>query len=82
MPEPMVVGIDIAGQTFLVPFGLGSPVKRFLNNRNGRKTLLRRLRRMAVELIVMGPKETLVRDLVGTREAAGFNPTIVDPGQA
>src|SRR5690242_16010865 len=53
MPESLVVGIDVAKQTFDASIGVGGSIETFANDDGGHDTLLAKLTGRAIDLIVM-----------------------------
>lgn len=82
MPETIVVGIDIAKQTFDAAIGIGGNIETFANDDAGHDALLARLAGVAVDLIVMEATGGLERDLACMLQAAGFAVAVVNPRQA
>lgn len=82
MPEAIVVGIDIAKQTFDAAIGVGGSIQTFANEDGGHDALLAKLATTAVELIVMEATGGLERDLACALQAAGFAVAVVNPRQA
>lgn len=82
MPEAIVVGIDIAKQTFDAAIGIGGRIESFANNDNGHDVFLARLAGFAIDLIVMEATGGLERDLACGLQAAGFAVAVVNPRQA
>lgn len=82
MPETIVVGIDIAKQTFDAAIGIGGNIETFANDDAGHDALLARLAGVAVDLIVMEATGGLERDLACALQAAGFAVAVVNPRQA
>lgn len=82
MPEPIVVGIDIAKLSFDAALGVGGNVKTFANDGHGHDALMSELTGNAVDLIVMEATGGLERDLACACQAAGYTVAIVNPRQA
>lgn len=82
MPDPMVVGIDIAKDTFDVALGIAGEIKTISNNASGHDTLLAALAERSIDLVVMEATGGLERDLATTLQAAGFAVAVVNPRQA
>lgn len=82
MPEPIVVGIDIAKQTFDAAIGLAGTIKTYANDDDGFDALLAELAGRAVDLIVMEATGGLERDLACACQAAGFAVAVINPRQA
>lgn len=82
MPEPIVVGIDIAKRTFDAALGVAGAIKSFTNDDSGHETLLADLAGKAVDLIVMEATGGLERDLACACQAAGFAVAVINPRQA
>lgn len=82
MPEAIVVGIDIAKQTFDAAIGIGGRIETFANNDDGHDAFLARLAGFAIELIVMQATGGLERALACGLQAAGFAVAVVNPRQA
>lgn len=82
MPEPIVVGIDIAKRTFDAAFGETGAVRTFANDEAGHEALRTALAGQTVELIVMEATGGLERDLACALQAAGFAVAVVNPRQA
>lgn len=82
VPEPIVVGIDIAKQTFDAAIGVGGSIATFANDEDGHDALLAKLAGQTVELIVMEATGGLERDLACALQAAGFPVAVVNPRQA
>lgn len=82
MPETIVVGIDIAKQTFDACLGIGGNIETFANEDGGHDALLAKLAGQTVDLIVMEATGGLERDLACALEAAGFAVAVVNPRQA
>lgn len=82
MPEPIVVGIDIAKQTFDAALGVTGRLETFANNDTGHDTLVARLSGLTVDLIVMEATGGLERDLACLLQAAGFAVAVINPRQA
>jgi transposase len=82
MPEPVVVGIDVAKQTFDAAIGIGGSIETFANDEGGHDALLAELSAQAVDLVVMEATGGLERDLACALQAAGFAVAVVNPRQA
>lgn len=82
MPEPIVVGIDIAKQTFDAAIGVAGSIETFANDDGGHDALLVKLAGQTVDLIVMEATGGLERDLACALQAAGFAVAVVNPRQA
>ena len=72
MPESIVIGIDIAKQTFDAALGVSGSIKTFANDDAGFDTLLANLAGQAVDLIVMEATGGLESNLACALQAAGF----------
>lgn len=82
MPEPIVIGIDIAKQTFDAAIGSGGRIETFTNHDDGHDALVARLSGLAVDLVVMEATGGLERDLACVLQAAGYAVAVVNPRQA
>jgi transposase len=82
MPEPIVIGIDIAKRSFDAAIGLGGRIEAFSNDDVGHDAFVSKLSQEAVDLIVMEATEGLERNLVCMLQAAGFAVAVVNPRQA
>lgn len=82
MPEQIVIGIDVAKQTFDAAIGLGGSIETFANDDGGHDGLLAKLVGSVVDLIVMEATGGLERDLACALQAAGFAVAVVNPRQA
>lgn len=82
MPEAIVVGIDIAKQTFDAAIGVGGSIETFANDDGGHDLVLSKLASVTVDLIVMEATGGLERDLACACQAAGFAVAVVNPRQA
>lgn len=82
MPEPIVVGIDIAKLSFDAALGVTTDVRTFPNDDAGHEALITALAGQTVELIVMEATGGLERDLACALQAAGFAVAVVNPRQA
>ncbi len=82
MPEPIVIGIDIAKQTFDVAFGVAGTIESFPNDDAGHDALIAKLAGVAVDLIVMEATGGLERDLACALQACGFAVAVINPRQA
>lgn len=82
MPEAIVIGIDIAKQTFDAAVGVTGSIETFTNDDAGHNELLARLAGKSVDLVVMEATGGLERDLACTLQAAGFAVAVVNPRQA
>lgn len=82
MPEPIVIGVDIAKQTFDAAIGVAGAIKTFANDDGGHDALMAELAAKAVDLIVMEATGGLERNLACALQAAGFAVAVVNPRQA
>jgi transposase len=82
MPEPIVIGIDIAKLTFDAAIGVTGSIKTFANEDSGHDALMAELAEKPVDLIVMEATGGLERDLACALQAAGFPVAVVNPRQA
>jgi transposase len=82
MPEPIVIGIDIAKQTFDVAFGVAGTIESFPSDDAGHDALTAKLAGVAVDLIVMEATGGLERDLACALQACGFAVAVINPRQA
>lgn len=82
MPETLVVGIDIAKQTFDAAIGVAGSIETFTNDDAGHDAFVAKLAGVTVDLIVMEATGGLERDLACTLQAAGFAVAVVNPRQA
>jgi transposase len=82
MPEAIVVGIDIAKQTFDVAIGVTGHIETFANDDGGHDALVAQLSGVTVDLIVLEATGGLERDLACLLQAAGFAVAVVNPRQA
>ena len=82
MPEPIVVGIDIAKQTFDAAIGVARSIETFANDDEGHDALRVKLAEHTVDLIVMEATGALERNLACALQAAGFAVAVVNPRQA
>lgn len=82
MPESIVIGIDIAKQTFDAALGVSGSIKTFANDDAGFDTLLANLAGQAVDLIVMEATGGLESNLACALQAAGFAVAVINPRQA
>lgn len=82
MPEPIVVGVDIAKKTFDAAFGCTGKIQSFPNDDAGHEALLAALVGRTVALIVMEATGGLERHLACALQAAGFAVAVVNPRQA
>jgi transposase len=82
MPEAIVVGIDIAKQTFDAALGVVGSIETFTNDDAGHDAFAAKLAGGAVDLIVMEATGGLERDLACMLQAAGFAVAVVNPRQA
>jgi transposase len=82
VPEPIVVGIDIAKQSFDAAIGVAGSVTTFANDDTGHEALMAELAEKTVDLIVMEATGGLERDLACALQAAGFAVAVVNPRQA
>ncbi len=82
MPEPIVVGVDIAKKTFDVAIGCTGAIHSFPNDDAGHESLIAALATHSVDLIVMEATGGLERHLACALQAAGFAIAVVNPRQA
>jgi transposase len=82
MPEPIVVGIDIAKKTFDVALGSSKNICSFSNDDPGHGALLAAFAGHTVALIVMEATGGLERDPACVLQAAGYAIAVVNPRQA
>ena len=82
MPEPIVIGIDIAKRTFDAAFGVAGTIESFPNDDAGHDALAAKLAGVAVDLIVMEATGGLERDLACALQACGFAVAVINPRQA
>jgi transposase len=82
MPETIVVGIDIAKQTFDAAIGITGNIKTFANDDGGHDALVTEMAGLNVDLIVMEATGGLERDLACMLQATGFAVAVVNPRQA
>jgi transposase len=82
VPEPIVVGIDIAKHSFDAAIGVAGAIQTFVNDDGGHDALMAELAGKAVDLIVMEATGGLERDLACALQAAGFTVAVVNPRQA
>lgn len=82
MPEPIVVGIDIAKKTFDAALGVGGTIKTFANEDSGHDCLIAELASLNVDLLLMEATGGLELDLACTLQAAGFTVVVINPRQA
>lgn len=82
MPESIVVGIDVAKQSFDACIGVGGSIETFANDDGGHDALLAKLSGKAIDLVVMEATGGLERDLACALQAAGFAVAVVNPRQA
>jgi transposase len=82
MSDPIVIGIDIAKQTFDAALGVAGSIETFANTDEGHDALLARLVGATVDLVVMEATGGLERDLACTLQASGFAVAVVNPRQA
>lgn len=82
MPEQIVIGIDVAKQTFDAAIGIGGSIETFANDDEGHDALLAKLAGRMVDFIVMEATGGLERDLACALQAAGFAVAVVNPRQA
>lgn len=82
MPEAIVVGIDIAKQTFDAAIGVGGSIETFANDDASHDAFLSKLAGVTVDLIVMEATGGLERDLACACQVAGFAVAVVNPRQA
>lgn len=82
MPEPIVVGVDIAKKTFDAAIGCTGDIHSFSNDDAGHEALIAALAGHSVALIVMEATGGLERHLACALQAAGFVIAVVNPRQA
>ncbi|MEW5891403.1 MAG: IS110 family transposase [Pseudomonadota bacterium] len=82
MSETIVVGIDIAKQTFDAAIGVAGSIETFANDDAGYDAFVTKLTGMTVDLVVMEATGGLERDLACMLQAAGFAVAVVNPRQA
>jgi transposase len=82
VPESIVIGIDIAKQTFDAALGVSGSIKTFANDDAGFDTLLANLAGQAVDLIVMEATGGLESNLACALQATGFAVAVINPRQA
>jgi transposase len=82
MPEPLVIGIDIAKLTFDAAIGVAGTIKSFTNDDSGHESLIADLTDKSVDLILMEATGGLERNLACTLQAAGFAVVVINPRQA
>lgn len=82
MPEPIVVGVDIAKKTFDAAIGCTGAIHSFPNDDAGHEALIAALATHSVDLIVMEATGGLERHLACALQAAGFAIAVVNPRQA
>lgn len=82
MSEAIVIGIDVAKQTFDAAVGVTGSIETFTNDDAGHNELLTKLSGKTVDLIVMEATGGLERDLACALHAAGFAVAVVNPRQA
>lgn len=82
MPDPIVVGIDVAKRTFDAALGVGGSIKSFANEDAGHDALVTELGAQRVDLVVMEATGGLERDLACALQAAGFAVAVINPRQA
>jgi transposase len=82
MPEPIVIGIDVAKHSFEAALGVGGSIRTFPNEDAGHDELIGELIGRSVELIVMEATGGLERDLACALQAAGFAVAVINPRQA
>lgn len=82
MPEPIVVGVDIAKKTFDAAIGCTGHIHSFPNDDNGHEALVNVLADFSVDLVVMEATGGLERHLACALQAAGFPIAVVNPRQA
>lgn len=82
MPEAIVVGIDIAKQTFDAALGVDGRIETFANDDAGHDAFVAKLLGVTVDLIVMEATGALERDLACMLQGAGFAVAVVNPRQA
>lgn len=78
----MVVGIDIAKETFDVAFGVNGAVEQFANSPEGHDGLIAKLNGTPVELIVLEATGGYEFAIACALQAAGFSVAIINPRQA
>ncbi|TVQ95395.1 MAG: IS110 family transposase [Desulfovibrionales bacterium] len=81
MPEPILVGIDIAKSTFDAAIGLGGNSETFANDEAGHAAFTVKLAVHSIDLIVMEATGGLERNLACTLQADGFTVAVVNPRQ-
>lgn len=82
MSDPIVIGIDIAKQTFDAALGVAGSIETFANTDEGHDALIARLAGATVDLVVMEATGGLERDLACALQARGFAVAVVNPRQA
>lgn len=82
MPEPIVVGVDIAKKTFDAAIGCTGEIHSLSNDDAGHEALIATLVGHKVALIVMEATGGLERHLACALQAAGFAIAVVNPRQA
>ena len=82
MSDPIVIGIDIAKQTFDAALGVAGSIETFANTDEGHDALIARLAGATVDLVVMEATGGLERDLACALQASGFAVAVVNPRQA
>lgn len=82
MPEPIVVGVDIAKKTFDAAIGCSGTIHSFSNDDSGHEALIAILADHSVDLIVMEATGGLERPVACTLQATGFPVAVVNPRQA
>lgn len=82
MPEAIVVGVDIAKQTFDAAVGVTGSIETFANDDGGHDAFVAKLSVLTVDLIVMEATGGLERDLACMLQSAGFAVAVVNPRQA
>lgn len=82
MPEPIVVGVDIAKKTFDAAIGCTGDIHSFSNDDAGHEALIAALVGRTVALIVMEATGGLERHLACALQTAGFAIAVVNPRQA
>jgi transposase len=82
MPEPIVVGVDIAKKTFDAAIGCTGDILSLPNDDAGHEALIAALIDRTVALVVMEATGGLERHLACALQAAGFAIAVVNPRQA
>lgn len=78
----MVVGIDIAKETFDVAFGVQGVVEQFANSADGHDELIAKLSATPVELIILEATGGYEFAVASALQSAGFPVAIINPRQA